>query len=74
MESLDYVVQILSSNQLFMPNLNVNKDAMDSDVKNWLNAMITNKTEESQAPVIDITTAITPGNGLMEVVSKSVTQ
>ncbi|KAJ3212962.1 High affinity cAMP-specific 3',5'-cyclic phosphodiesterase 7A [Dinochytrium kinnereticum] len=45
MESLDYVIQLLSSNQLFMPNLNVNKDAIDSDVKNWLNAMITNHSE-----------------------------
>ncbi|KAJ3195451.1 High affinity cAMP-specific 3',5'-cyclic phosphodiesterase 7A [Irineochytrium annulatum] len=46
MESLDYVIQLLSSNQLFMPNLNVNnKDSNDSDVKNWINAMITNKTD-----------------------------
>ena len=44
MESLDYVIQILSSNQLFMPNLNGNKNLMDSEVQNWLNAMITNNS------------------------------
>ena len=42
MESLDYVISILSSNQLFLPNLDVNKDAMDSDVQKWLKAMMTN--------------------------------
>ncbi|KAJ3045646.1 High affinity cAMP-specific and IBMX-insensitive 3',5'-cyclic phosphodiesterase 8A [Rhizophlyctis rosea] len=42
MESLDYVITILSSNQLFLPNLDVNKDAMDSDVQKWLKAMMTN--------------------------------
>ncbi|KAI9361588.1 hypothetical protein DFJ73DRAFT_789099 [Zopfochytrium polystomum] len=45
MESLDYVIQILSSNQLFLPNLNVNNDAMDSDVNKWLTTMLTNKAD-----------------------------
>ncbi|KAI8812326.1 hypothetical protein BJ742DRAFT_793757 [Cladochytrium replicatum] len=44
-ESLDYVVSILSSNQLFMPNLDANKNAMDNDVNKWLTAMITNQTD-----------------------------
>ncbi|KAK6097090.1 hypothetical protein MT418_002724 [Batrachochytrium dendrobatidis] len=46
MESLDYVISLLSSNQLFLPNLNVNKDAMDTDVNKWLNAMI----HQNEAP------------------------
>lgn len=41
MESLDYVAVLLSSNQLFMPNLNVNNQAMDTDINNWLNNMVT---------------------------------
>ncbi|KAI8607894.1 hypothetical protein BC830DRAFT_1174890, partial [Chytriomyces sp. MP71] len=45
MENFDYVVQILSSNQLFMPNLEFTGEQMDNDVKNWLNAMIVNKTD-----------------------------
>ncbi|KAJ1556194.1 High affinity cAMP-specific 3',5'-cyclic phosphodiesterase 7A [Cladochytrium tenue] len=48
-ESLDYVIHILSSNQLFLPNLNVNSDAMDSDVNRWLTAMVTNKAETAPA-------------------------
>lgn len=43
MENFDHVVDILSSNQLFMPNLNA-KDGMDSDVNKWLNAMVTNQS------------------------------
>nr|KAJ3423197.1 High affinity cAMP-specific 3',5'-cyclic phosphodiesterase 7A [Polyrhizophydium stewartii] len=43
MESLDYVILLLSSNQLFMPNLNVTKEAMDTDVNKWLNAMVNNQ-------------------------------
>lgn len=40
MESLDFVVHILSSNVLYKPNLNNNKDVMDSDVNRWLNDMM----------------------------------
>ncbi|ORY22265.1 HD-domain/PDEase-like protein [Rhizoclosmatium globosum] len=45
MESLDYVVQILSSNQLFLPNLDFGAGAVDSDVKTWLTAMIAQNTD-----------------------------
>jgi hypothetical protein len=55
MESLDYVIQIMSSNQLFMPNLNVNNDAMDSNVNKWLNSLMNNKAEA--APLTKFTIA-----------------
>ncbi|KAI9342243.1 hypothetical protein BDR26DRAFT_836511 [Obelidium mucronatum] len=47
MESLDYVIQILSSNQLFMPNLDMGGEAMDSDVKTWLTSMIAHHKTDS---------------------------
>ncbi|RKP00394.1 hypothetical protein CXG81DRAFT_13294 [Caulochytrium protostelioides] len=48
-EELDFVVEVLSSNQLFLPNLlRVNKDAMDGEVNQWLTNMIMN--QNTQAP------------------------
>ncbi|KAH6570308.1 hypothetical protein BASA60_007797 [Batrachochytrium salamandrivorans] len=64
MESLDYVIVLLSSNQLFLPNLNVNKEAMDLDVNKWLNAMIHN----NEAPrikagsILNMTSGYTHGS------------
>ncbi|KAI8925600.1 hypothetical protein BC831DRAFT_400947 [Entophlyctis helioformis] len=60
MESLDYVIMLLSSNQLFLPNLNVNKDAMDTDVNKWLNAMINN--QEVQKPKAESASNIHAGD------------
>ncbi|KAI8833916.1 hypothetical protein BC829DRAFT_407485 [Chytridium lagenaria] len=73
MESLDYVIQLLSSNQLFMPNLNVNKDAIDSDVKNWLNAMITNHSEvaERNDKTIVAANPASAGDALMKPISSA---
>lgn len=50
MEALEHVITILSSNQLFRPNLDVNKDAMDSDVNKWIKAMITNGEGATEGP------------------------
>ena len=45
-KSLDKVIDLLSKNQLFLPNLtNVN---MDSDVSKWLNSMITNQSYQNE--------------------------
>ncbi|KAJ3100875.1 High affinity cAMP-specific 3',5'-cyclic phosphodiesterase 7A [Phlyctochytrium planicorne] len=71
MESLDYVIQLLSSNQLFMPNLNVNKDAIDSDVKNWLNAMITNHSEAG--PQVDQAAVASAPANAVDNISKPIT-
>ncbi|KAJ3337594.1 High affinity cAMP-specific 3',5'-cyclic phosphodiesterase 7A [Gonapodya sp. JEL0774] len=46
-ESLDYAIQILSSNQLFAPDLNVTKGTVDVEVSKWLNAMLTNAGAET---------------------------
>ena len=45
MESLEYVIDILSSNQLFMPNLNVQGSAMDAEVNKWLNILVQNEAK-----------------------------
>ncbi|KAJ3115876.1 High affinity cAMP-specific and IBMX-insensitive 3',5'-cyclic phosphodiesterase 8A, partial [Physocladia obscura] len=54
MESLDYAVQILTSNQgLFTPDLDFGGGtAVDNDVKNWLNAMIVPKGDGSSSAKI----------------------
>lgn len=44
--SLDKVIDLLSKNQLFLPNLtNVN---IDSDVSKWLNSLITNQSNQNE--------------------------
>lgn len=44
--SLDKVIDLLSRNQLFLPNLtNLN---IDSDVSKWLNSLITNQTNQAE--------------------------
>ncbi|KAI9206711.1 uncharacterized protein BJ171DRAFT_597362 [Polychytrium aggregatum] len=70
MESLDFVVQILSSNRLFMPNLNVGKEAMDSDVNQWLNAMITNQSSTNPNSTTSISNLY--AQPVIEVITKSV--
>ncbi|TPX33798.1 hypothetical protein SeMB42_g07426 [Synchytrium endobioticum] len=49
-ESLDYVVGILSSGKLFMPNLNVQGSTMDSDVNKWINTLVQNDVPVPQRP------------------------
>jgi hypothetical protein len=45
--SLDKVVDLLSKNQLFLPNLNPG-GKMDADVSKWLNSMITNQSNQNE--------------------------
>ena len=45
--SLDKVVDLLSKNQLFLPNLNPG-GKMDADVSKWLNSMITNQSHQNE--------------------------
>jgi hypothetical protein len=45
--SLDKVVDLLSKNQLFLPNLNA-VGKMDADVSKWLNSMITNQSHQNE--------------------------
>ncbi|KAI9138921.1 hypothetical protein BKA69DRAFT_1088657 [Paraphysoderma sedebokerense] len=58
-ENLDYAIHILTSNQLFVPNLNSYKDAIDHEVKSWLNNMLLNKsaTTESSPEALPVSTA-----------------
>jgi hypothetical protein len=52
MDNLDYVIEILSSNQLFLPNfLRESAQGLDGDVSKWLNNMVMNQTVESRAQV-----------------------
>lgn len=45
--SLDKVVDLLSKNQLFLPNLNPG-GKMDAEVSKWLNSMITNQSNQNE--------------------------
>ncbi|KXS20315.1 HD-domain/PDEase-like protein [Gonapodya prolifera JEL478] len=60
-ESLDYAIQILSSNQLFSPDLNLTKGAVDVEVSKWLNSMLTKaapETVQTQQPVVSKEVAV----------------
>lgn len=47
MDNLNYVIEILSSNQLFLPDFLLNStQAVDEDVSKWLNTMVMNQTTE----------------------------
>jgi hypothetical protein len=44
--SLDKVIDLLSRNQLFLPNLT--NSNIDSDVSKWLNSLITNQSNQNE--------------------------
>lgn len=44
--SLDKVIDLLSKNQLFLPNLT--NSNIDSDVSKWLNSLITNQSNQNE--------------------------
>lgn len=45
-KSLDKVIDLLSKNQLFLPNLT--NSNIDSDVSKWLNSLITNQSNQNE--------------------------
>ncbi|TPX33494.1 hypothetical protein SmJEL517_g03641 [Synchytrium microbalum] len=51
MENLEYVIDILSSNQLFMPNLNVQGSTMDAEVNRWLNVLVATESKPQNKKV-----------------------
>jgi hypothetical protein len=74
MDNLDYVVEILSSNQLFLPNfLHESAQGLDGDVSKWLNNMVLNQTI---APEIYTQSSdqllLGTGDELMEVLVKDI--
>ncbi|KAL7747620.1 cAMP-specific 3',5'-cyclic phosphodiesterase 4D [Sorochytrium milnesiophthora] len=46
-ESLDFVIGILSSNQLFSVKFNAQMDGIDSEVKGWLDDLLTTNTTQA---------------------------
>lgn len=74
MENLEHVIEILSSNELFLPNLN-NKDGIDSDVNKWLNNMVSN-TDHSKKVAHSILTneirAMASQGALSEILIKEI--
>ena len=59
--SLDKVIDLLSRNQLFLPNLNPGGN-LDKDVSKWLNSMITNQSNQNEDTVdVNSKTPLTSG-------------
>ena len=55
MDQLDQVIEILSSNQLFLPAFfKETKEGVDSDVTKWLNAMVLQTNAPESSNLIDV--------------------